>query len=115
MTRARRLERPGNIRWKITVRPSSDAAERSPVLYALGLAAIVLVRAGKARYRDTAAVLLGLTLIVLGLILVKESGESLAEQPWFLGALEISTGTRQSRDARHRALTAFSMAAVASW
>ena len=26
VTRARRLERPGNIRWEITVRPSSDAA-----------------------------------------------------------------------------------------
>ena len=25
VTRARRLERPGNIRWEITVRPSSDA------------------------------------------------------------------------------------------
>ena len=26
MIKARRLERPGNIRWEITVRPSSDAA-----------------------------------------------------------------------------------------
>ena len=29
--RARRLERPGNIRWEITVRPPSDAAVTNPV------------------------------------------------------------------------------------
>ena len=64
---------------------------KSPVLYALGLAGIVLVRVGKAHYREAAAMLFGVALIVFSLILVKESADSLAEQPWFQGALEIST------------------------
>ena len=60
-------------------------------LIALGVSGIAFFRLGKMHYRDAAAIALGLALIIFGLILIKESAASLAEQSWFQGALEVST------------------------
>ena len=60
-------------------------------LIALGVSGIAFFRLGKIQYRDAAAIVLGLALIIFGLILIKESSASLGEESWFQGALEIST------------------------
>ena len=60
-------------------------------LYVLGLAGTVVVSERLSRFRRVAASFLGGAMLILGLVLLKDSAAPLAEQPWFQDMLE-STG-----------------------
>ena len=64
---------------------------RAVALFALGAAGIIIFRARKAHYREIGSMLFGVALLVLGLVIIKESATPLADESWFQGALEIST------------------------
>ncbi len=60
-------------------------------LYVLGIASAVIVSERASRYRPVAASLFGGAMIVLGLVLLKDSAAPLADQPWF-GEMVEGTG-----------------------
>ena len=60
-------------------------------LYVLGAASAVIVSERASRYRPVAASLFGGAMIVLGLVLLKDSAAPLADQPWF-GEMVEGTG-----------------------
>ena len=64
---------------------------RAVALFALGAAGVIIFRARKAHYREIGSMLFGVALLVLGLVIIKESATPLADESWFQGALEIST------------------------
>ncbi len=57
-------------------------------LYALGIAGAAVASDRLSRFRPVAASLLGGTMIVLGLVLVKDAAAPLAGQPWFREMIE---------------------------
>ena len=57
-------------------------------LYALGLSGAVMAIDRLSRYRPVAASFLGGSLLILGLVLIKDSAAPLAQQPWFHDLLE---------------------------
>ena len=64
---------------------------RVVALFALGAAGVIIFRARKAHYREIGSMLFGVALLVLGLVIIKDSATPLADESWFQGALEIST------------------------
>ena len=60
-------------------------------LYVLGAAGAVMISERASRYRPVAASFFGGAMIVLGLVLLKESAAPLADQPWF-GEMVEGTG-----------------------
>ncbi len=60
-------------------------------LYVLGVASAVLISERASRYRPVAASFFGGAMIVLGLVLLKDSAAPLADQPWF-GEMVEGTG-----------------------
>ena len=61
-------------------------------LYVLGLGAVAVVSERLARYQPVALSCLGGAMIVLGLVLLKDSAAPLAEEPWFGEMLEGTGG-----------------------
>ncbi len=59
-------------------------------LYVLGIAGVAVASDRSSRFRAMVASFLGGTLIILGLVLVKDAAAPLTEQPWFRGLLEES-------------------------
>ena len=62
-------------------------------LYVLGVTGAAVASDRLSRFRPFAASFLGGALIILGLVLVKDSAAPLAEQPWFRGMIQ---GTEES-------------------
>ena len=62
-------------------------------LYILGIAGAVVVTERLARFRTVAGAFLGGTMIILGLMLLREAAAPLAEEPWFR---EMVEGSRHS-------------------
>ena len=62
-------------------------------LYVLGAASVVMVSERASRYRPVAASLFGGAMIVLGLVLLKDSAAPLADQPWFGEMIEETSGS----------------------
>ena len=62
-------------------------------LYVLGLGAVVVGSERLARYQPVALSCLGGAMIVLGLVLLKDSAAPLAEEPWFGEMLEGTGGS----------------------
>ena len=57
-------------------------------LYVLGIAGAVMVSEKLSKYRPVAASFFGGAMIILGLVLLKESAAPLADEPWFREMLE---------------------------
>ena len=71
-----------------------EVAEPAPAaLYIIGVAGAVVATERLARYRAIAASFLGGALIILGLILLRETAAPLADEPWFR---EMMEGTERS-------------------
>ena len=62
-------------------------------LYVLGAASVVMVSERTFRYRPVAASFFGGAMIVLGLVLLKDSAAPLADQPWFGEMIEGTGGS----------------------
>ncbi len=60
-------------------------------LYVLGIASLVMIRERASKYRPIVASFLGGAMIILGLVLLKDSAAPLAEQSWF-GEAVVWTG-----------------------
>ena len=62
-------------------------------LYALGISGAVVATDRLSRYRPVAASVLGGAMLILGLVLIKDTAAPLAEQPWFRDLLEGAGGS----------------------
>ena len=49
-------------------------------LFALGAAGVIIFRARKAHYREIGSMLFGVALLVLGLVIIKDSATPLADE-----------------------------------
>lgn len=62
-------------------------------LYVLGLSGAVVATDRLSRYRPVAAAFLGGSMLILGLLLIKDTAAPLAQQPWFRDLLEGTGGS----------------------
>ena len=64
---------------------------RVVALFGLGVGSIFITRVHRANYREAGAMLFGVSEMLFGLALIRESAAPLASQPWFQVGLDIST------------------------
>ena len=66
---------------------------RMVALFLLGVSGLALASNSLAKYRPFAFALLGGTMVVFGLVVMKDSAAPLADQPWFLDMMEGAGGS----------------------
>ena len=66
---------------------------RMLALFLLGISGLALASNSLAKYRPVAFALLGGTMVVFGLVVMKDSAAPLADQPWFLEMMEGAGGS----------------------
>ncbi len=64
---------------------------RVVALFGIGVGGLLISRLNRDGYRELGAMLFGVSALLFGLVLIKESAAPLADQPWFQAGLEIST------------------------